>query len=61
AKALLHGQVNVSCADLRALAAPVLRHRLFTTFAADSEGMTPDTLIAKLLDAVPEPGPDDYQ
>ena len=39
----------------------MLRHRLFTTFAADSEGMTPDTLIAKLLDAVPEPGPNDYQ
>ena len=61
AKAVLHGRVNVSCADIRALAAPVLRHRLFTTFAADSEGMTPDTLIAKLLDAVPEPGPNDYR
>jgi len=61
ARAVLHGRVNVSCADIRALAPPVLRHRLFTTFAADSEGVTPDTLITKLIDAVPEPGPGDYR
>ena len=36
AKAVIHGRLNVSCEDIRELALPVFRHRLFTTFAADS-------------------------
>jgi MoxR-like ATPase len=45
----------VMTADVRALARPVLRHRLLTTFHADAEGITPDDIIARLLDAVPLP------
>jgi MoxR-like ATPase len=60
AQAVIHGEVNVSCQNVRDLALPVLRHRLFTNFAADSENITPDELIRKLLKEVPEPGPADY-
>jgi MoxR-like ATPase len=42
-------------ADIKALAAPVLRHRIITTFYADSEQVTPDTVIARLLEVVPPP------
>ncbi len=57
AKAVLHGRVNVGCADVRDIALPVLRHRMFTNFAADSEGITTDQLTNKLVLAVPEPEP----
>ncbi len=60
ARAVIRGRANVSCDDVRHLAAPVMRHRIFTNFAADSEGVTPDILIAKLLQSIPEPGPDEY-
>ena len=49
ARAVLQGRANVACEDVRALALPVLRHRIFTNFAADSEGLTPDKLIQELL------------
>ncbi len=61
ARAVLHGRLNVSCSDVRALALPVLRHRIFTNFSADSEGITADTLVSKLLEAVPEPDAKDYK
>ncbi len=61
ARAVLHGRLNVSCSDVRALALPVLRHRIFTNFTADSEGITADTLVSKLLEAVPEPDAKDYK
>ena len=54
ANALLHGRLNVSCDDVRAVAKPVLRHRLFTNFNADAEGIGPDQVVEKLLAAVPE-------
>ncbi len=60
ARAVLHGRHNVGCQDIRDLALPVLRHRLFTNFAADSEGITPDQLIEKLIAAVAEPDQADY-
>ena len=60
ARAVIRGRANVSGDDVRHLAAPVMRHRIFTNFAADSEGVTPDILIAKLLQSIPEPGPDEY-
>jgi MoxR-like ATPase len=50
ARALLRGQCYVSTEDIRALAAPVLRHRVITNFAAQAEGYTPDQLVADLLD-----------
>ena len=41
--------VGVTIDDIRAVAHPVLRHRLVTTYAAQAEGQTPDTIIAALL------------
>ena len=58
AVALLNGRLNVSCQDVRAVAKPVLRHRIFTNFNADAEGIGPDQVIEKLLAVVPEPGVD---
>jgi MoxR-like ATPase len=54
ANAILQGRLNVSCDDVRKVAKPVLRHRLFTNFNADAEGVGPDQVIEKLLAAVPE-------
>ena len=59
--ALLRGRMNVACDDVRAVAKPVLRHRLFTNFNADAEGLTPDRIIEMLIDAVAEPRPEDYK
>jgi len=50
ARAILRGNNCVSTEDIRALAMPVLRHRIITNFAAQAEGYTPDRLIADLLD-----------
>jgi MoxR-like ATPase len=55
ARALMHGRYHVSFDDIRALAKPVLRHRLIRNFHAESERITPDQLIDKLLEAVPVP------
>jgi MoxR-like ATPase len=60
-RALLHGRFNVSCEDMRAVAHPVMRHRIFTNFNADAEGITPDKIIDMLIDAVPEPRIEDYR
>ena len=53
--ALLQGRTAVSCADIRVHALPVLRHRIFCSFAAAAEGVTPDTIAAEVLKSVPEP------
>ena len=60
ARAVLEGRIHVSCNDIRNAAVPVLRHRLLTNFAADSEGLTPMALVKQLLEKVPEPGEKDY-
>jgi len=60
-RALLQGRYNVSCDDVRAVAKPVLRHRMFTNFNADAEGLTPDKIVERLLEAVPEPTVADYK
>ncbi|MBR6057299.1 MAG: AAA family ATPase [Victivallales bacterium] len=60
ARAVLQGRVNVSCNDVKALALPVLRHRLFTNFTADSEGITTDDIVRRLLENCPEPSAKDY-
>ena len=61
ARAILAGRLNVSCDDVRSLAVPVMRHRIFTNFTADSEDITPDDLVQRLLLNVPEPDAGDYQ
>ena len=55
ARALTSGRYHVTYDDIRALAHPVLRHRVLTNFHAQSEGTTSDVLIDRLLEAVPVP------
>jgi MoxR-like ATPase len=55
ARALTSGRYHVSFDDIRALAHPVMRHRVLTNFHAQSEGVTSDALVDKLLDAVAVP------
>ena len=53
ARALTSGRYHVSFEDIRALAHPVLRHRVLINFRAESEGITTDAIIDDLLAAVP--------
>jgi MoxR-like ATPase len=55
ARALTSGRYHVSFDDIRALAHPVLRHRVLTNFRAESEGVSTDTIIDELLSMVPTP------
>jgi MoxR-like ATPase len=55
ARALLQGREHVTFDDIRALARPVLRHRLLRNFQAQSDRITTDDLVARLLDNVPLP------
>ena len=55
ARALIHGRYHVSVADIQALALPVLRHRVIPNFYAESERITSDKLVERLLEAVPLP------
>ena len=57
ARALLHGRLAATREDAAALAAPVMRHRLLLSFAAEAEGKQADEVIAALLRAVPYPDP----
>ncbi len=54
AHAILNGRFHVAADDVAAVAPPVLRHRLVLNFAAQSEGVTPDRVVEKLLAAVPK-------
>ncbi len=56
--ALLRGRGHVTPADVRDLAADVLRHRLVLSYDALSENVSPDDLIERVLEAVPEPSSD---
>lgn len=53
--AAMDGRPSVSLEDVRRVAVPVLRHRLSTNFQAQAEGMTSESVIARLLDEIPEP------
>jgi MoxR-like ATPase len=53
ARAVLHGRYYASCEDVRAVAAPVLRHRIMTNFNAEAEGIKPDDIIARLTELIP--------
>jgi len=55
ARALMHGRYHVSIKDIQALAKPILRHRVMTNFYAESERITPDTIVERLLETVPVP------
>jgi MoxR-like ATPase len=54
ARALLAGRFHVDFADLEALAAPVLRHRLVLNFHARADKVDADTLVQRLLASVPQ-------
>ena len=53
ARAVLHGRYYVSCEDVRAVAPPVLRHRIITNFNAEAEGIKPDDIVRRLIDRIP--------
>jgi len=53
--ALMKGRYNVAVEDIQMLAYPVFRHRILCNFHAESEGITSETIIKKLLETVPVP------
>ena len=55
ARALTQGRYHVNFDDIRALARPVLRHRVLLNFHAESEGITSDQIVDQLVEAVPVP------
>ena len=52
ARALVDGRAAVALDDVRAIAAPVLRHRVLVNFQAEADGISPDEVVAKVVDAV---------
>src|SRR5580698_4804903 len=55
ARALLRGRYHVAYEDVRALAAPILRHRILLNFHAESERLDSDAILKRLLEWKPEP------
>ena len=53
ARAVLDGRYYVSTDDIRAVAGPVLRHRIITNFNAEAEGLRPDDIVKRLVKATP--------
>ena len=53
AHAILKGRYYVSTEDIKAVAHPVLRHRIITNFSAEAEGITPDRIVDKLTEVIP--------
>jgi MoxR-like ATPase len=53
ARAVLHGRYYVNSEDIRAVAFPVLRHRIMTNFNAEAEGVKPDDIIRQLIEIIP--------
>jgi MoxR-like ATPase len=53
ARAVLHGRYYVSCEDIRAVAVPVLRHRIITNFNAEAEGIKPEHIVQRLAEIIP--------
>jgi MoxR-like ATPase len=59
ARAVLEGRTYTITDDVRAVARPVLRHRVITNFNAESSGITPDDIINRLLEEIPERSDED--
>jgi MoxR-like ATPase len=55
ARALMRKRYHVTYEDVAALARPVLRHRILLNFQAESERLTPDDVLKKILEAKPAP------
>ncbi len=58
ARALMKGRYHVTYEDVRKLALSVFRHRILINFHAESENVTPDQIVQRLLEGVPPPAPD---
>jgi MoxR-like ATPase len=54
ARALLEGRTVVAHEDVRAVALPVLRHRLLVNFQAEADGVAADQIVGRVIDLVPE-------
>ncbi len=52
-RAVIRGRFHVSMEDIQRVARPVLRHRILTNYSAQAEGISPDDIIDRLLQAVP--------
>ena len=57
ARAVINGRYHISCDDIRAVAKPVLRHRILTSFNAEADGIDSLTIIDELIKAVKVPEP----
>jgi MoxR-like ATPase len=55
ARAMLDGRARATAADVRAVATPVLRHRIIPSYHADAEGVTPEKIVQKLVESVASP------
>jgi MoxR-like ATPase len=53
-KAILEGRPTPSMDDVKALAKPVLRHRIITTFTAEADGISQDEIVEQLVESIPE-------
>ncbi len=53
ARAIMNGRTHVSTDDIAALAKPVLRHRMVVNFSAESDGVTTDQIIERLVESTP--------
>jgi MoxR-like ATPase len=56
ARAVLYGRYYASTEDVRAVAAPVLRHRIITNYNAEADGVKPDDIVQRLVDLIPKDG-----
>lgn len=54
ARAVMEGRAFATTDDVKAVARPVLRHRIITTFHAESSGITSDDVVTRLLEELPD-------
>ena len=54
AHALIHGQAYVGCENVAAVAPAIMRHRIAPNFSAQSEGITTDSIIQRVLSEIPK-------
>ena len=55
ARALVHKRYHVTYEDIIKLMRPILRHRVLLNFQAESDKLTQDDILKKLLEAIPAP------
>jgi MoxR-like ATPase len=55
ARALMHRRYHVSYQDVQAMARPILRHRILLNFQAESDKLTQDDILKKIIETKPVP------